>query len=98
VKILGERLARPGEDAIVRSLTFSRVGHRVELDAFKGTLFRQIDGQRTINELLNNEQRDAATSLQRVEKARMFFQEMAELDHLLFEIPRDGETASREIE
>lgn len=87
VKILGERLARPGEDAIVRSLTFSRVRHRVELDAFEGTLFRQIDGQHTINQLLANEQRDPETSRQRVEKARAFFQEMADLGHLFFEIP-----------
>jgi hypothetical protein len=85
-KIVGERLARPGEDAIVRSLTFSRFGRRVELDAFKGTMFRQIDGKRSIFELLDNEKRDPAKSRQRVEKARAFFQRMADLDHLLFEI------------
>jgi len=87
VKILGERLARPGEDAVVRSLTFSRVGHRVELEAFEGTLFRQIDGKRTINELLANEQRAPAASRRRVEQARAFFQQMADLDHVLFQIP-----------
>jgi SAM-dependent methyltransferase len=87
LKILGERLARPGEDAIVRSLTFSRVGHRVELNAFEGTLFRKIDGQRTIAELLGNETYDDETSLQRVQNAQAFFQRMSDWDHFFFEIP-----------
>lgn len=87
LRIQGERLARPGDDAIVRSLTFSRFGHRNELDAFEGTLFRQVDGQRTIVEILGKERLDEPNAARRVEGARAFFQRMAGWDHLMFEIP-----------
>lgn len=65
----------------------TRFGHRVALDSFERVLVERIDGRRTILEILDDEALDASNALESVQSAREFFQRMAGLDHLLYEIP-----------
>ena len=64
-----------------------RFGHRVVLGPLESVLLGRIDGERTILEILDDEAIDASNAMRNVQRARAFFQRMAGLDHLLFQIP-----------
>jgi SAM-dependent methyltransferase len=69
-----------------RPLVIHRLSHSVALDTFEAALFEQVDGNRTIGDILRT-MYSAKNDEDWLSVARRFFSCMADWDHLQFEIP-----------
>jgi hypothetical protein len=69
------------------AMSIRRYGHQVELSMLEAGLFVQVDGKKSIIEILEDDTLNESNALQRIQLAREFFGRMAEWDHLLYEIP-----------
>jgi SAM-dependent methyltransferase len=69
-----------------RPLVIHRLSHSVALDTFEAAMFEQVDGSRTIRDILRTVY-IAKDSEDLLSVARRFFGCMADWDHLQFEIP-----------
>jgi SAM-dependent methyltransferase len=69
-----------------RPLVMSRLSHSVALETFEAALFEQVDGNRTIRDILRT-MYIAKNNEDWLSVARRFFSCMADWDHLQFEIP-----------
>jgi SAM-dependent methyltransferase len=69
-----------------RPLVIHRLSHSVALDTFEAALFEQVDGNRTIGDILRT-MYAAKNDEEWLSVARRFFSCMADWDHLQFEIP-----------
>ena len=69
-----------------RRLAIHRLSHSVALEAREAELFQQVDGARTIRDILRTTHA-AQNHEDLLAAARRFFGRMAEWDHLQFEIP-----------
>jgi hypothetical protein len=69
-----------------RRLVIHRLSHSVALETIEAELFEQVDGNRTIRDILRAT-RVAPNNEDLLPAARRFFGCMAEWDHLQFEIP-----------
>jgi hypothetical protein len=75
-----------GRDRASRPLVIHRLSHSVALDTFEAALFEQVDGNRTIGDILRT-MYSAKNDEDWLSVARRFFSCMADWDHLQFEIP-----------
>jgi hypothetical protein len=71
-----------GEGPQSAAVAIERNSHQVELDAFGIAALDLIDGTTSIRHLL-----DQTAELTTTPAAQSFFQQMADWDHFLFEIP-----------
>ena len=69
-----------------RRLVMHRLSHSVALEAIEAELFQQVDGNRTIRDILRTTH-VAQNNEDLLPSARRFFGSMADWDHLQFEIP-----------
>ena len=69
-----------------RRLVIRRLSHSVALETIEAELFEQVDGARTIRDILRTTH-VAQNNEHSLPAARSFFGRMAEWDHLQFEIP-----------
>jgi hypothetical protein len=70
----------------VRPLVIRRLSHSVALETSEAALFEQVDGNRTIRDILRT-MGIAKSNEDLLSVARRFFTCMADWDHLQFEIP-----------
>ena len=69
-----------------RRLVIHRLSHSVALETIEAELFEQVDGKRTIRDILRTTH-VAQNNEDLLQAARRFFGSMADWDHLQFEIP-----------
>ncbi len=73
-------------DRASRPIVIHRLSHSVALDTFEAALFEQVDGNRTIRDILQTTHA-AQNNEDLLLAARRFFGCMADWDHLQFKIP-----------
>ena len=79
-------LPASGAARAARPLVIHRLSHSVALETFEAALFEQVDGARTIRDILRT-MNSAKNNEDLLSVARRFFGCMSDWDHLQFEIP-----------